>query len=164
LFLTGKIPTKIIKTSRAKIVESGRGKNYPGFRPLITYRAIAWSSPTVFSIITFRKNQVTKKDIKLVPSSPDEPPFRFDLLEYEPESISNIPSLDFAESKAMIKLYLKLSRSGVTPSNRAMIRSVLSPSEFSLLEHLNDKHVEFYFERIRDSKNFRFLRKPDPYF
>jgi hypothetical protein len=154
-----------IKTSKAKIIESGKGKNYPGTRPLITYRAIAWSSPTVFSILVFRKNQVAKKDITIVPASKEEPPFRFDLLEYDLEVYPNIPSLDISEARALTKIALKLKKNNLSVLNRKKIREILTPGEIALLDHLNDKHVDFYFERTDDSKRIlNFLRKPDPYF
>jgi len=154
-----------IKASKAKIVESGRGKNYPGTRPLITYRAIAWSSPTVFSILVFRKNQVAKKDITIVPASKEEPPFRFDLLEYDLEVYPNIPSIDISEARALTKIALKLKKNSFGVFNRKKIREILTPGEVALLDHLNDKHVDFYFSRTDDSKRIlKFLRKPDPYF
>lgn len=157
---------KIVKASRARIVQSGRGKDYPGTRPLITYRAIAWSSPTIYSIITFRKHQILKKTPILVPFHSEEPPFRFDLLEYDPETYLNLSSIDFEDAVFLAKLKEKLRKEGIinTYSDKK-IKKVLNNQDLKTLHYLNEKHFEFFLERTKDSKNIlNFLAQPDPVF
>lgn len=157
---------KIVKASKARIVQSGRGKDYPGTRPLITYRAIAWSSPTIYSIITFRKHQILKKTPILVPLHSEEPPFRFDLLKYDPETYLNLSSIDFEDAVFLAKIKEKLRKEGIINAySNKKIKKVLNNQDLKTLQYLNEKHLEFFLERTKDSKNIlNFLTHPDPVF
>jgi len=144
----------------------GRGKDYPGFKPLLTYRALAWNSTVVYSIIIFRRNQVLKKEKVVVPYSNQEPPFKFSILEYSPESLFYLPSIDEADSIFLLKLYRKYrfgdNKEPFTVSN---FKKKLNQREKEILLHIEEKHIEYYLNRIRDTKNILdFLSKPDPYF
>lgn len=157
---------KIVKASRARVVQSGRGKDYPGTRPLISYRAVAFASPTIYSIIIFRKHQILKKSPILVPRRKEEPPFRFDLLEYDPESYMNLPSIDFEEVLFLVKVKEKLKREKVISTFvDKKVKEVLSKQDVSTLDYLNEKHKEYFLNRIRDTKKIlNFLEHPDPIF
>jgi len=157
---------KIVKASKARVVQSGRGKDYPGTRPLITYRAIAWSSPTIYSIITFRKHQVLKKKPILIPFRSDEPPFRFNLLEYDPETYINLSSIDFEDAVFLARIKEKLRKEGIINAySDKKIRKILSTQDIKVLDYLNEKHLQFFLERTKDSKNIlQFLTYPDPIF
>jgi len=138
------------------------GKDYPGRKPLLTYRALAWGSTVVSAIITFRKNQVLKKDLIIVSKDLFEPPFKFSLIEYTPESIFYLPSLDESDKDYLARLLYKKKREWKKISE---IEKSLTPQEKSVLEFLQEKHLDYYFKRIKDTKNIlSFLRKPDPYF
>ena len=83
------------------------GKEYPGARSLLAYRAIAWSSYVVQSIISFRRGQIAKKNLILVPKQ-KEPSFRVSILEYSVNDILELPSLEYEEKYALVKLLLKI--------------------------------------------------------
>lgn len=94
-------------TIKANVDSLSRGKDYPGFKPLLTYRALAWNSTVVYSIIIFRKNQVLKKEKIIVPYNHQEPPFKFNLFEYSPESLMYLPSISDPDAFFLINLFRK---------------------------------------------------------
>lgn len=139
-----------------------QGKDYPGRKPLITYRALAWGSTIVSAIIAFRKNQILKKEPVLVPKDLNEPPFRFSLLEYSPENIFALPSLDWEDSEYLAKLLYQKRKKF---RKIADIEKSLTKEEAAILNYLQDKHVNFYFRRIKETKQIlNFLHKPDKFF
>lgn len=152
---------------RTTFYGAGKGKDYPGFKPLLTYRALAWNSTIVYSIIIFRRNQVLKKEKIFVPYDQFEPPFRFSVLEYPPESLYYIPSIDEVDANFVLGLHKK-ARAISTEKTEAVqlkIKQMLTQSEKSVLAHIEEKHVNFYIKRNLDVKNIlTFLKRPDPYF
>lgn len=143
------------------------GKDYPGARSLLAYRAIAWSSSVVQSIISFRRGQITKKDLILVPKI-KEPSFRVSILEYSVNDILELPSLEYEEKYTLVKLLLKidpLNESQRKNKNIFQYEENLSSTEINLLKWLDKKHWDFYTKRREDTRNIlTFLHNPDPFF
>jgi hypothetical protein len=161
-----KKPVLYLNSRVNQALSLGRGKDYPGFKPLLTYRALAWNSTIVYSIIIFRRNQVLKKEKIVVPYNNQEPTFRFSILEYSPESLLYLPSIDEADAIAILKLYRKYKNSDIKePFTIQNFKNKLNESEKTILNHIEEKHIEYYLNRIRDTKKIiNFLNKPDPYF
>lgn len=151
---------------KANVDSLSRGKDYPGFKPLLTYRALAWNSTVVYSIIIFRKNQVLKKEKIIVSYNHQEPPFKFNLFEYSPESLMYLPSISDSDAFFLINLFRKYRFNNDNKFVKVNeIPKKLSSRELEIYKHIEDKHVNYYLKRIRDTKNIlEFLERPDPYF
>ncbi len=151
---------------KANVDSLSRGKDYPGFKPLLTYRALAWNSTVVYSIIIFRRNQVLKKEKIVVPYNHNEPPFKFNLFEYTPESLIYLPSIDDADAFFLINLFRKYKLNNDSGTVKVKeLKTKLSPQEKEIFNHIEEKHIKYYLERIRDAKKFLdFLNRPDPLF
>ncbi|AZU97635.1 portal protein [Thermus phage YS40_Isch] len=153
-------------TIKANVDSLSRGKDYPGFKPLLTYRALAWNSTVVYSIIIFRKNQVLKKEKIIVPYNHQEPPFKFNLFEYSPESLIYLPSISDPDAFFLINLFRKYRFNNDSKLIKVSeIPKKLTSRELEIYKHIEDKHVNYYLKRIRDARNIlEFLERPDPYF
>lgn len=151
---------------KANVDSLSRGKDYPGFKPLLTYRALAWNSTVVYSIIIFRKNQVLKKEKIIVSYNHQEPPFKFNLFEYSPESLMYLPSISDPDVFFLINLFRKYRFNNDNKLVKVNeIPKKLSSKELEIYRHIEDKHVNYYLKRIRDTRNIlEFLERPDPYF
>ncbi|BAK53691.1 portal protein [Thermus phage TMA] len=151
---------------KANVDSLSRGKDYPGFKPLLTYRALAWNSTVVYSIIIFRKNQVLKKEKIIVPYNHQEPPFKFNLFEYSPESLMYLPSISDPDAFFLINLFRKYRFNNDSKLIKVSeIPKKLTSKELEIYKHIEDKHVNYYLKRIRDSRKIlEFLERPDPYF
>lgn len=167
--LTGKPAKKmpdILKTSKTT-QHAYYGKEYPGARPLITYRALAWSSTVVFSIINFRRNQISKKEILLLPKD-EEPAFRYSILDYAASEVLKLPSLDELEKYALLDIYKKVDPFTQHQRKSEMFeknKNKLSKYEIGLIDKFNEQHLRFYKKRNLDKKQIlSFLKNPDPYY
>lgn len=143
------------------------GKEYPGAHPLIALRAMAWSSTVVFSILTYRRHQLTKRQLLLVPRE-EEPSFRFHVLEYSASEIMKHPAFDDIDKFAILDLFRKID-----PHNEHQRKlkqyeegkKELSARERKLVDYYNSKHLNFHKSRNKHKKEiFSLLNDPDPYF
>lgn len=143
------------------------GKEYPGAHPLIALRAMAWSSTVVFSILTYRRHQLTKKQLLLVPKE-EEPSFRFSILEYSASEVMAHPAFDDIDKFAILEIFRKID-----PFNEHQRKlrhyedkkEELTTQERALVDYYNTKHLEFHKERNKDKREiFKLLANPDPYF
>lgn len=143
------------------------GKEYPGAHPLVALRAMAWSSTVVYSILSYRRHQLTKREIILKPKD-DEPAFRLSILEYSPSEIMRHAAFDEIDKYAILELFNKID-----PKNEHQrklqkyeeTKDALSKRDRQLIDYYNDKHLDFHKRRNKDKKNIlKLLRDPDPYF
>lgn len=143
------------------------GKAYPGARPLIALRAMAWSSTVVYSILTYRRHQLTKREIMLRPKD-QEPSFRFHIMEYSPSEIMRHPAFDDVDKHGILSIFLKVDPLGEQQrklSKYEQMKGDMSRGERDLVEYYNQKQLKFHRDRNEDKRNIlKLLRDPDPYF
>jgi len=143
-------------------------KPYPGPNNLMGLKALAWNSTVVYSILTYRRHQLTKKNPILVPKG-KEPPFKLSILDYTANEVVYLPYLRDSERHALVKIYMKLDPLNVYTRKGKVFRDrkhdVLTRGEIELVEAFEKRHWDFYEKRRNDSKAIlEFLQDPDPYF
>ena len=143
-------------------------KPYPGPNNLLGLKALAWNSTVVYSILTYRRHQLTKKNPVLVPKG-KEPPFKLSILDYTANEVVYLPYLDDAERHALVKIYMKLDPLNVYTRKGKVFRDkkddLLTRGEIELVRMFEKKHWDFYENRRNDSRAIlKFLHDPDPYY
>lgn len=143
---------------------------YPGPNSFLGLRALAWSSTVVMAIVNYRRNQLVKKDIAIVPKNSKEPPFRMSILDYPTNEIMYLPYLTDEEKRGLVNIFRKLDPLGVHPQkgllfNEAKEDETLSKYEIELVEYFDKKHWEFHMKRSKDIRGLlKFLNDPDPFY
>lgn len=153
--------------SLTESINPATAKPYPGPNSLLGLRALAWNSTVVYAIITYRRHQLTKKPVILIPKD-KEPTQKLSLLDYNTNEILHLPYLDDYEKKAIVKIYRKIDPMNVYTRKEKVFRAskdILTQNEIALIEALNKRHWDFYQKRRNDTKAIiRFLEDPDPYY
>ena len=122
------------------------GKDYPGSHNLLGLRAMAWSSTVVYSIISFRRNQIAKKNLILVPKE-KEPSPRFSVLEYSNSEILQLPELNESEKYSLLEIFRKIDPFDKYQRKLEIFEKAkgeLSTLELELIDYLNNKHKNFH--------------------
>lgn len=144
------------------------GKPYPGRVNFTTQKTLGNFSTVVRAIVTLRSHQVAKLPYTIIPKNKEEPPKQPNLLEYSVYDIEHHPALDEAEVTFLTKIFRRLDPKNYVVDKKDLyeeMHSEFSDTEHATLEHLQEKHEEFYYKRNQDIREIkRLLDRPDPYF
>jgi phage portal protein BeeE len=148
--------------------EAGTGlpKSYPGMRKFLNLRVLAWSSTVVYSILTFRRHQVTMREPVIVPAE-REASYRLSLLDYSVNEVPYLPALDEAERHWLTR-FLRLvdtTNHGYSFFKEHLYeaqKGTLGKDTTDIFERLQEKHRTFHRERNLAKRDIlRLLKRPD---
>lgn len=144
------------------------GKPYPGRINFTTQRVLAYNSTVVRAILTLRAHQVAKLPITIVPKDINEPPKQISVLEYNVHDLEHHPAFDFEETQFLTRIYTRLDPNAYLSDKKAKYKEMddeFTSGEKATIEHLQEKHDDFYRKRNDDTKKIKkILNKPDPWF